>query len=221
MITIEDVLSQYVESKWAWPFKGSKSALVDVYKKLRLTLDDGQLGMSPVHSGHSHYYRDSVESSNDMAIMCQNKGILKALNNKQYIYLTPTKLFMESPYLSADRFEYVAILKREGRIGYCVLILGFKSRDYGFFSPEYEEYGGYFGLMEILSDGTTILFSRALMWDKVKTCRANTTSIRNLFFNEEEMKSIGSIVDYAVNNQGSDKNEIYTYRIGEDLSQDE
>lgn len=216
MLTLEDVLSKYVESKWAWPFKGSKSGLVDVYKKLRLTLDDGKLGMSPIHSGRSHYSANA-ESSKNMVIMCRNNSILKALNNKQYIYLTPTKMFMESPYLSTDRFEYVAILKREGRVGYCVLILGFKSIDYGFFSPDYEEYGGYFGLMEVLSDGTTILFGRSLPWSKVKECRANTTAIRNLFFDKDEVKSIGLIVDDALSSQHSDKNKIYTYQIGEVL----
>lgn len=221
MITVEDVLSKDVKSKWRWPLKGSKSGLVDVYKTLRLTLGNGSLGMSPLHSGRTHpsyHFRkasDRPEFSRDLAIIYNNEAILKALNNKQYIYLTPLRLFMESPLFSHDRFEYIAVLKREGRIGYCILILGFDALDHGFYSSGYEEYGGYFGLMEVLSDGTTILFDRTLPWDKVKTCRANTTSIRNLFFNEQEIASIGSIIDDTRNSQGYDKNKVYTYRIGE------
>lgn len=227
MITIEDVLPENVKYKLGWPLRDRNSPLVNVYKKLRLALFNGDLGFSnSSHFQRSLFSRDfrgfsteRIQSSNGMVVSCQNEGVLRSLSNKKYIYLTAERLFMQRPYSCADEYEYVAILKKEGRIGYCVLILGFNSADYSFGGSEHEEYGSYFNLIEVFSDGTTILFDRCLPWHKVKSCRANTTSIRNLFFNPEEQNSIQSILQHVVSNQNSDKNEIYSYYIGEDLSE--
>lgn len=213
MLAIEDVLSKVVREKWAWPSKNNRSPLLSTYKSLRLVLGEGDLGMSAVHSGRSNYRNSvNVEASNGMVIMFQNVDLLKELNNKKYIYLTPEKLFMESTLGLRDSYEYIAILKREGRIGYCVLILGFESMSYDFDAPDHEIYGGNCCLMEILSDGTTILFERTVSWEKLKECKVNTTSIMNLFFSEKQVKLIASIVDDLINDESIDKDEVYNYR---------
>ena len=217
MISVEDALPDNVKYKLGWPLKSDKSPLVAVYKNLRATLFKGELTLNSSHFGRLRFPY-SVESTKGMVISCGNESVLKALSSKQHIYLTPARFFMRDLYSCPTEYEYVAILKKEGRIGYCVLIIGFDRADYSFRGSHYEEYGRHFGLMEVFSDGTTVLFERCLPWDIIKSCRANTTSIRDLFFNPDERSSIQAIVDHAIRNQCSDNNEIYSYSIGEDLS---
>lgn len=210
MLVIEDVLSEVIDkSKGGWSSKRA-TALAVSYKELRRTLGNGDLHMSPNHSGGS--LSRAKWSSKDMVIMCKNERVLKELNHSKYIYLTPVSMLMETPTWAQSRYEYVAILKKAGRIGYSVLILGFESLSYDFDSPGYELYGGPCGLMEILSDGTLVLFERTVSWEELKGCKVNTTSIRDLFFNRDEIKLIDSVVDEVVNNHSLNKNGIYTYR---------
>ena len=211
MLIIEDVLLKVIDkSIGGWSFK-QETPLAITYRELRRTLGNGNLYMSPSHSGGCSYGRKN-RSSKNMVVMCKNERILKELNHSKYIYLSPVTIFMETPLLDRSKYEYVAILKKAGCMEYSVLILGFESLSYDFESPGYELYGGECGLMEILSDGTSVLFERTVSWEELKECKVNTTSIRDLFFNKEEVKLIASVVEDAANNHSLNKNEIYTYR---------
>lgn len=232
MITVGDVLAGKDERKEFWPAKYSENPLAVTYKKLLKVLNDYSLIKL-------NYCRSRAESqklvhSKNMSIQYQTKNVLKSLNNKDYIYLTPTIISVPQYVLVRDRnsSEYVAILKWEGRIGYCVLILGFGQISYGFSNPEYEyyedyeeykeyeEYGRYCSLMEVLSDGTTVLFERTVSWNRVKECKANTTSIRNLFFSENEIRLIGLKINEIMNNVESKPNQTYKCSIEEDIFND-
>lgn len=217
MISVEDALPDNVKYKLFWDLKRDKNPLVTVYKELRSTLFKGELNFNSSHFTRLRFPY-SITSAKGITISCGHEDVLKALSSRQHIYLTPARLFMRDRHLSCTEYEYVAILKKEGRIGYCILILGFTRADYSFGASEHEEYGRHFGLMEVFSDGTIVLFERCLPWNTVKSCRANTTSIRDLFFNPDERSSIQSIVNHAIKNKCSDNNEIYSYSIGEDLS---
>lgn len=215
MITVEDVLVGQDERKEFWPPKYSDNPLSVTYRKLR----DALYGYpSRLHCIKSHHNGREHQYSKNMVIGYQASRILKTLNNKDYIYLTPTQLRIPqlSHHADGKHAEYVAILKWPGVIGYSMLILSFNKRSYGFSDPEYEEFGGYCCLMEVLHDGTTILFDRTMPWDKVKNCRVNTTAIRNLFFTENEIRVIGLKIDGIVNSPASEPNEIYKCYIDED-----
>lgn len=212
MITVDNLLSEQVARQGYWPIKNEHSPLACSYRKMRTAIYNGDLKWQSNHSRT----RPSAYGCNAMAIMCRNTSVLKELTkNDKYIYLTPTKLFIQQIFTSPYVYAYVAILKWEGRIGYTVLILDLGAMDYAFSAPGYREYAGNFGLMEVLPDGTIVFFNRTLPWRTVMQSRANTTSIREMFFNEEEIRSIGSIIDHVTSSQCIDKDEIYTHRIGD------
>lgn len=218
MITVEDILAEKDEKKESWPAKYSPNPLVVTYKELLNVLND--YSWLELNYCRSKEESEKLQLSKKMSIKYQSRRVLKALNNKNYIYLTPTRLHIPQSCMPARRNddEYVAILKWEGRIGYCILILGFGKSYFGDLNPgetEYEKYDGYCGLMEVLSDGTTILFERTVSWDKVKACKANTTSIRNLFFTEDEIRLIGLKIDNIMNNPKSKPNKAYKCSIAE------
>lgn len=216
MITVKDVLLEF-DGGVLWPIKKRDSALTTTYKKLRLMLDRGEnyfegiFRIATVREGR-------IENSRDMAIMYQNKEILKDLIHKKHIYLTPTKLDVSRQgYRSPDNYWYVAILKKEGRVGYLVLIFDFERERCPISARSKKVYGGNFSLMEILADGTTILFNKTVSFEEVKNCKVNTTSLMNLFFNEEEIRLVGSVVDSIMSNQESTIGEAYVYYHKEGL----
>ena len=225
MITIQDILNGQDKRKEFWPTRYHDNPLSLAYRNLKNVMNGYSLLILNYSMFTSIFEGRKFEDSKNITINYRNKHILKSLNNKSYIYLTPTKLCIwqcsMASFLSRNDNEYVAILKWEGLVGYSILILGFETRSYGFLDPEYEEFGNHCGLMEVLSDGTIILFERTVPWDKVKVCRANTTSIRNLFFTEHEIKLIGLTIDNIMNNPAAKANEIYKCRIGEHIFNNE
>lgn len=209
MLTVEDILLEF-DGGLLWPIKKYDSALATTYMKLRMMLDNGENYIDGIFSPW-RVMEERAMNSNDMAILYQNEDLLQELSNRKYIYLTPTKFVIRKVFTSPEKYGYVAILKKEGRIGYLVLILDTKVEKCSLTSHRKEVYGSSFNVMEILSDGTTILFNKTVSWEYVRTCRVNTTSIMNLFFNKEEIKLVGSVVDSILSNQESNKGEAYFY----------